>query len=361
MSIATDEERETDNKSGGLAQGAAAAGAAKAAPALLASPWTWLVLAVVAVLLVLVLLLFVVMVSSIEDDAPMPGGDGELNTEHVPDEYVPYLLESAQQCDWINPPLLAAQIDQESNWDPDAVSPVGAQGLAQFMPGTWEMYGEGDPFDPEAAITAQGRYMCVLGDLMDSALSDGRVSGEHLDLMLASYNAGEGNVYDHGGVPPFPETEQYIPLIKEKIAKYTADDGGGGGGAQNGDTVHPAPDYPVTSPFGYRIHPITGQRKLHTGMDFGVPCGVEVVSWGDGEVIMAGTAGGYGNRVEVDHGGGIISTYSHAESLRVSTGDQVAAGDVVTINGTTGTSTGCHLHWEIKKDGEYVNPEGYLP
>lgn len=235
------------------------------------------------------------------------------------------------------------------------------------MPGTWEMYGEGDPFDPQAAITAQGKYMCVLGDLMDEAQTEGRVDGEHLDLMLASYNAGEGNVYDHGGVPPFTETQDYLVRIKEKITEYTAEEGegdgegGGGGSPQNGDTVHPAPDYPVTSPFGYRTHPITGAEKLHTGMDFGVPCGVDVVSWGDGEVTMAGTAGGYGNRVEVDHGGGIISTYSHAESLSVSVGDQVAAGDNVTVNGTTGTSTGCHLHWEIKKDGEYVNPEGYLP
>lgn len=144
-------------------------------------------------------------------------------------------------------------------------------------------------------------------------------------------------------------------------AGTTVEIGEGACSGGDGERVHPAPGYPMTSPFGWRQHPIYGKRRLHTGIDFGVPCGEPIYAWSSGRVSFSGVHGGYGNRVEVDHGGGIISTYSHAQSLSVDQGDDVNAGDEVTINGTTGSSTGCHLHFEIKKDGEYVDPAPYLP
>lgn len=133
-----------------------------------------------------------------------------------------------------------------------------------------------------------------------------------------------------------------------------------------GDGVlsNPAKGYPITSPFGYRIHPITGAKKLHTGTDFGVPCGTPIHAAGDGIVVTSGWAGGYGNRVVVSHGkikgDSIASTYNHNTKVKVHAGQKVKKGDVVSISGTTGASTGCHLHFEIMKNGGYVNPMPYI-
>jgi murein DD-endopeptidase MepM/ murein hydrolase activator NlpD len=132
----------------------------------------------------------------------------------------------------------------------------------------------------------------------------------------------------------------------------------------DGELRNPAPGYPITSPFGWRTHPISGTRKLHTGTDFGVPCGNEVYAAGDGVVVSAGTAGGYGNRVVISHGKikgqSISSTYNHNTRLLVGPGDTVGQGDPVALAGTTGSSTGCHLHFEVMQNGTYVDPMDWI-
>lgn len=132
----------------------------------------------------------------------------------------------------------------------------------------------------------------------------------------------------------------------------------------NGDLINPAQGYPITSPFGYRIHPISKRRKLHTGTDFGMGCGSPVRASGDGVVVSAGWAGGYGNRVVISHGkmkgSKIASTYSHNSSLKVRSGSRVKQGQVIASSGTTGASTGCHLHFEIMQNGSYVNPMPWI-
>lgn len=141
------------------------------------------------------------------------------------------------------------------------------------------------------------------------------------------------------------------------------DDAKGGGEAPKGSGkfIHPAPGAPLTSPFGYRVHPISGKKKLHAGQDYGVACGTTLYAVDAGKVIFAGWQSGYGNRVEIDHGKGIITTYSHNTSLIVKKGDTVKQKDKISLSGTTGASTGCHLHFEVKKNGKYVDPLGYLP
>lgn len=141
------------------------------------------------------------------------------------------------------------------------------------------------------------------------------------------------------------------------------DDDSGGGEAPKGSGkfIHPAPGAPLTSPFGYRVHPITGQKKLHTGQDYGVACGTTLYAVDAGKVSFAGWQNGYGNRVEIDHGDGIITTYSHNTSLIAKKGDNVKQKDKIAKSGTTGASTGCHLHFEVKKNGKYVDPLEYLP
>lgn len=123
-------------------------------------------------------------------------------------------LEAASSESGIPASYLAAQIEAESGWNPKAVSPVGARGLTQFMPGTWSSIGEGDPTDPVAAIKAQGKYLKILG--RDLAA----VPGDRLSNIFAGYNAGPGNVLAFGGVPPFGETRNYVVKIKALQPKY---------------------------------------------------------------------------------------------------------------------------------------------
>ncbi len=116
----------------------------------------------------------------------------------------------------------------------------------------------------------------------------------------------------------------------------------------------------VSSGFGYRIHPISGARKLHTGIDISVGSGVPIGAAGDGVVILASWYGGYGNAVVIDHGGGLATLYAHQSSLAVSVGQSVSEGDTIGYVGSTGYSTGPHLHFETREFGTPVNPMGYL-
>ncbi|WP_029212112.1 M23 family metallopeptidase [Arsenicicoccus bolidensis] len=119
---------------------------------------------------------------------------------------------------------------------------------------------------------------------------------------------------------------------------------------------------PITSPFGMRTHPVTGVHKLHSGTDFGAPCNAPIYAANAGTVIQAGPAQGYGNLLAIDHGQGVVSRYAHMpnDGRLVHIGDHVTAGQHIAKVGTTGYSTGCHLHFEIKQNGAFVDPGGFL-
>lgn len=128
-----------------------------------------------------------------------------------------------------------------------------------------------------------------------------------------------------------------------------------------GSMLWPAPGYyKINSPFGNRIHPIFKTKKMHTGIDVGIPYGKKIVAAQNGKVIYADWLSGYGKTVMIDHGGGIVTLYAHCSSLTVSTGDKVSKGDTVAKCGSTGNSTGAHLHFEVRVKGKYVNPMGYV-
>ncbi|MFO7636160.1 MAG: peptidoglycan DD-metalloendopeptidase family protein [Clostridia bacterium] len=112
--------------------------------------------------------------------------------------------------------------------------------------------------------------------------------------------------------------------------------------------------------FGYRLHPIFKQWRMHTGIDIGAATGTSIVSANNGTVILAGYTQGYGNRVVVDHGGGVCTLYAHASRLLVRVGDRVEQGQVIALVGSTGWSTGPHLHFEVIKDGKHVDPMLHL-
>ncbi len=121
--------------------------------------------------------------------------------------------------------------------------------------------------------------------------------------------------------------------------------------------------YTITSPFGMRFHPILKQNRLHTGVDIaGYNCnGSKVVAAADGVVIVAKYSSSYGNYIVIDHGGGITTLYAHSSKLVVSVGDRVKAGQEIMKVGSTGYSTGPHLHFEVRENGNYVNPlNGYI-
>ena len=118
----------------------------------------------------------------------------------------------------------------------------------------------------------------------------------------------------------------------------------------------------VTSEFGYRRDPFTGEWAGHTGMDMAVPTGTPVRAALDGTVTVSTyNAGGYGYYVMIDHGGGLATLYGHCSQLLVSVGRVVQAGDIIALSGSTGRSTGPHLHLEVRVNGERQNPRYYLP
>lgn len=123
----------------------------------------------------------------------------------------------------------------------------------------------------------------------------------------------------------------------------------------------PVPGYSrISSPFGYRIHPVLGVKKLHTGIDIPAPTGTPAVAVDSGTVIYSGVQGSYGNTVMIRHDNGLVSLYAHNSSLVVKVGDRVKKGQVVTKIGSTGRSTGPHLHFEIRVNGTAQNPLNYL-
>lgn len=135
----------------------------------------------------------------------------------------------------------------------------------------------------------------------------------------------------------------------------------GGGTYAGGSMLWPVPGVSrITSQFGYRIHPILGYKKLHTGIDIGAASGTTIIAANSGTVIKAGWNNSYGNMVMVDHGGGIVTLYAHASSLLVSAGTTVSAGQAIAKVGSTGMSTGPHLHFEVRVNGNYVDPLGYV-
>lgn len=199
-----------------------------------------------AVALVLVLPVGACTSPSSEDGGGGLGGN--LKNGSVPAQYVTWINKAGNLCPQVKPPLVAAQLYQESKFNPKAGSPVGAQGIAQFMPSSWpanaedvDHNGSASPWDAPDAIIAQGKLMCQLASQASSALSAHKVSGDLTQLVLAGYNAGWGNVLKYGGVPPFAETQQYVQLIpKNAISNYggiNASSVSAGGGQIVGDVT----------------------------------------------------------------------------------------------------------------------------
>jgi len=131
------------------------------------------------------------------------------------------------------------------------------------------------------------------------------------------------------------------------------------GSAPSGKFIWPVAGT-VTSRYGYRIHPIFGVRRFHSGIDIAAPYGTPVKAADGGQIVQAGYFGGYGYSIMVYHGGGFATWYAHLSSINVSVGQFVERGQVIGLLGSTGWSTGPHLHFEVRINGNHTDPMGYL-
>lgn len=167
-----------------------------------------------------------------------------------------------------------------------------------------------------------------------------------------------------------PATEEFTMVKASVSSSFTKDDqlsylmSASGGDISTIDThgvlAQPVGHVRITSPFGARANPTGEGAQVHIGQDYGVACGTPVKAAASGTVVQAGWAGHSGNRVRIDHGNGLETTYNHNTSLKVSVGQKVKRGDVVSLSGTTGNSTGCHLHFEVLVHGDAVDPAAWL-
>lgn len=147
------------------------------------------------------------------------------------------------------------------------------------------------------------------------------------------------------------EIKNYIRSIlaqRRKVKKYGT-----------GRFIWPTQGY-ISSPFGYRIHPIYGVNRFHTGIDIAAPTGRSIAAADSGEVVFAGYWGGYGKATIIDHGKGYSTVYAHQSRILVGKGQVVSKGEIIGSVGSTGWSTGPHLHFEVRINGKPVNPLGYL-
>ena len=156
--------------------------------------------------------------------------------------------------------------------------------------------------------------------------------------------------------------QQYEELIaaSRQVGAMIRERGDGGVQASGSGAMIWPISGPVTSEFGWRVHPITGSQRFHSGVDIGGDYGQSVHAAQSGTVEYAGWISGYGNAVIINHGGGITTLYGHNQSLAVSEGQSVSQGQTIAYCGSTGNSTGPHCHFEVRRNGEPVSPYSYL-
>lgn len=152
------------------------------------------------------------------------------------------------------------------------------------------------------------------------------------------------------------DLERESKLIEQEIRRLQSK-----GGQKPSKLSWPTPGYNrVTSNYGSRIHPITRVKSFHTGIDIGAPQGHNLLATASGTVLFAGWRGAYGNAIIIDHGGSMSTFYGHLSVISVKAGQTVKMNEVIGKVGSTGWSTGPHVHFEVRLDGEHTNPKPYL-
>ena len=152
------------------------------------------------------------------------------------------------------------------------------------------------------------------------------------------------------------ELQQQAKALAKEIEKLLSK-----GKYTGGTMTWPLPGYyRISSPYGMRLHPVYHVMRMHDGIDLPAPEGTSIVAAAAGKVVAASYSGGVGNHVVIDHGGRITSNYYHASKILVHVGQNVSKGETIALVGTTGTSTGNHLHFEVRRNSDSINPMTYL-
>jgi murein DD-endopeptidase MepM/ murein hydrolase activator NlpD len=221
--------------------------------------------------------------------------------------------------------------------------------------------------DEQADLAAQQlANVQQLKDQADQAANDALLAQNEVSLTVAARHKAQRKAerarrHDLQELAKLKKQEQRIK--QQILAAAAADHSTGYVGQDDGFLLAPV-NGSVTSPFGYRVHPIYHYWGLHDGTDFGVSCGEGMRAAADGTVISRYYSSVYGNRLYVDvgkvNGHALTVVYNHASGYRVSVGEHVTRGEVVGYVGSTGWSTGCHLHFTVLRDGVAVDPMGYL-
>ncbi len=178
---------------------------------------------------------------------------------------------------------------------------------------------------------------------------------DRFDLVVAKAAAGEQPRVLFAGLHRFEGDD--VQLLKWSVSGRTDWFDADAGNRRSDGLMAPVPGR-MTSGFGIRNHPILRFARMHSGVDFSGRYGSPIVAAADGEVVVAGWAGGYGRQVQVRHAAAVVTTYSHMSSIAAAPGQPVRQGQVIGYVGSTGISTGPHLHFEVRVDGRAVNPLG---
>jgi murein DD-endopeptidase MepM/ murein hydrolase activator NlpD len=239
--------------------------------------------------------------------------------------------------------LLRAVVAVESQFRPSAVSTTGAQGLMQLSPAIAKELGVTDPLDPAENIDAGTRYLASL-----------LKRSHHEQLALAAYHARATPDASTGPAPDVPEIRSYVASVLSLRRAYE--------GVAAGTMVLRAPlvEIKVSSPFGVRNDPFTNELRFHAGVDLAAPSGTPVHAAGSGLVVFAGSHGEDGQHVVVDHGDGVRTHYSNLSKILVAAGQTVHEGDSIALVGSTGRSTGPHLHFAVTNHGEFADPTAVI-
>ena len=182
------------------------------------------------------------------------------------------------------------------------------------------------------------------------------------------------NLFPFSALPSFPclSAQGFPPAAAAAAAAAAKKKGGSsssstttttssGATRYSGTFTWPLPGYTNnSSAYGWRVHPIFGTRKFHKGEDIPAPTGTPIVAAASGTVTTAGWVSGYGNYTVINHGGGVMTAYGHQSAIHVSVGQTVTAGQTIGLVGSTGNSTGPHLHFEVYVNGSTQNPMSYF-
>lgn len=199
----------------------------------------------------------------------------------------------------------------------------------------------------------QGReYVWVLSKAIE--LADGLSVEDRFDLVIERTEGGKLGRLIYAGLDRVARAD--VELLKWTDGKQIIWVNGDGVGGQRDSAMGLPVSGKVTSGFGSRFHPILGYARMHRGIDLRATYGAPIAAAADGRVAAAGWHGGYGRQVSIAHGGGIETTYAHMSRMAVSAGQAVRKGQVIGYVGSSGLSTGPHVHYEVYKNGRVVNP-----